>query len=392
MAQTAAKRISSSGASIDYTPSAAVVAGDVVEIGTIPLVATQAIAASVLGSLACEGVFDVPKTSDIFAVGDAVYWNSSGSPVTGTASSGAADNASGNLMGVCVSNANAAVSYVRTKLTAAKRTTTIGGAVTASGIAAEDSSLGITGLTSTGAGGAVVIAGGLGASTYDGGLVSVTGGAGNGASGNGADASLVGGVGGTTGFGGNAVVTGGQGGTTSGAAGAVIVTGGAGSNTAGDGGAVTLTGGAATNNNDNGGAVTINGGAKHGTGNDGAISIGVTNAASITLGKMPRVPITSVAANGANQATAGALSEGWNLLTASDNSKGVVLPSCVNGAQCIVINMVTDKTVLIYPPSGKQVNNAGADNAITVAANTVSTFVSEGANAWYGPTASADVA
>ena len=131
MAQTAAIRRKQSGAQVDYTPASAVTAGQVVEIGSIPMVAELPIAADEVGALSCEGVFDVPKTSDVFSAGDAVYWNSSGTPVTGDASSGAADNATGNLMGVAVADAATGDSYVRTKLTAAKRTTTIAVSVTA---------------------------------------------------------------------------------------------------------------------------------------------------------------------------------------------------------------------------------------------------------------------
>jgi predicted RecA/RadA family phage recombinase len=106
----------------------------------------------------------------------------------------------------------------------------------------------------------------------------------------------------------------------------------------------------------------------------------------------PRIRTATVNAAGGNIATAGALIEGVNIVAASDNSKGVILPSCTDGAMCVVVNLVTDKTLLIYPPVGKQVNNKGANNAITVAANTVGIFFSEGANAWYGLDAATDVA
>lgn len=319
MAQTAAVRIASDGDAIDYTPTSAVVAGDVVQIGTIPLVATSAIAANTLGALASEGIFDVPKTSDVFAVGDAVYWNSSGTPVTGDALSGAADNATGNVMGVCVTNANAAVSYVRVKLTAAKRTNTIAGSVTADDITGSDSSLAITGVS----------------------------------------------------------------GATANTGGAVAIAGGAGGSTNGLGGAVTVIGGAATNNNDNGGAVTIDGGAAHGTGTAGVVTIG-TNASSVVFGKMPRMPVTLVNANGGNIATAGTLVAGFNKVAAADNSKGVILPSCADGRWVVITSQTTDKTLKIYPPSGKQVNGAGANNAITLVANGTAMFWSEGTNAYYG--------
>lgn len=338
MAQTPVKRITSRGDSVDYTPSANVAAGDVVEIGSIPLVATSAIVANCLGSLASEGVFDVPKNADVFAVGDAVYWNSSDTDLG--SNTGAADNASGNLMGLCLANANAAATTVRVKLTAAKRTTTIAGSATADDLTGSDASLAITGKAgASSAGGAIAIAGGAAAAgAYDGGAVTITGGAGP---------------------------------------------------TAGNtGGAVTILSGAGDGTNGTAGAVIVD---SSGTGaTKGAITIG-TNAASLTLGKMPRIPFSSVAAAGANQATAGVLVEGVNLVTASDNAKGVVLPACVNGKTVVVINMVTDKTLKIYPPTAKQVNLAGANNAITVAANTISTFYSEGANAWYGPSGAATV-
>lgn len=75
---------------IDYTPGAAVTAGDVVVVNGMPLVAFADIAAGVLGALRVRGVIKVPKITGAFAVGDSVYWNPTGSPNTGTASSGAA--------------------------------------------------------------------------------------------------------------------------------------------------------------------------------------------------------------------------------------------------------------------------------------------------------------
>jgi predicted RecA/RadA family phage recombinase len=107
---------------------------------------------------------------------------------------------------------------------------------------------------------------------------------------------------------------------------------------------------------------------------------------------VPRVKVSTVNANGGNIATAGQCFEGVNIIAGSDNSKGVILPSCKDGAMCVVVNMVTDKTLLIYPPVAKQLNNRGANNALNVAANTVGIFWSEGANAWYGLDAATDVA
>jgi hypothetical protein len=315
--------------------------GDVVNLGTIPLpVRPTDPNQTGANTFDMDGVWDVPKTTDTFTAGDAVYWNSTGSPVVGTVSTGAATSSTGNLMGLAIKDAATGDTYVRVKLTAAKRTTTIAGSVTADDITGSDSSLAVAGKQgNASAGGIVAVAGGAAAAgAYDGGAVTVAGGAGP---------------------------------------------------TAGNtGGAVTILSGAGDVSNGTAGAILIDSGAGA---TKGAITIG-TNAASITLGKSPRIPFVSVNANGGNIATAGALSEGVNLVLLSDNSKGVQLPSCVNGALCVVINMVTDKTLLIYPPTGKQVNLRGANNSLNVAANTVGIFYSEGVNAWYGLDAATDVA
>jgi len=66
------------GATIDYTPSAAVSAGDVIVQGELVGVATRDIAANEKGALAVVGVFDFPKAtggSTAIPVGSDVYWD-----------------------------------------------------------------------------------------------------------------------------------------------------------------------------------------------------------------------------------------------------------------------------------------------------------------------------
>ena len=269
MAQTPAKFVHD-GKAIDYTPTNAVIAGQVVELGTIPLVAPVAIPAGVLGALSCDGVFDVPKTSDAFTAGDTVYWDNDGTPVTGEAGSGAADSSTGNLMGVAVASATAEASYVRVRLHSIKRvaTSVTDDPITTTGITGSDASLGIVGIAGAkgSAGGAVAIAGGEGDTNKAGGAASLTGGAGKG-----------------TGAGGASSVVGGAGGAT-GAGGAIAITGGAGGSTSGNGGAITIAGGAGTAGNGNGGAVNITGGALNGTGANGAVNIAADKACAVTIG------------------------------------------------------------------------------------------------------------
>lgn len=66
------------GNAIDYTPGAAVAAGDVVVQGDLIGIAKLDIAAGQLGALAVTGVFDVPKatgTGTDITAGAKVWWN-----------------------------------------------------------------------------------------------------------------------------------------------------------------------------------------------------------------------------------------------------------------------------------------------------------------------------
>lgn len=97
---------------MDYTPSSAVVAGDVVVLNGIVGVAPNAIAANTLGSLSIEGIKKVPKTTAAWVRGLPVHWNPTGSPDNGDASSGAANQLGvGTYMGVCVATAASGDDY-----------------------------------------------------------------------------------------------------------------------------------------------------------------------------------------------------------------------------------------------------------------------------------------
>jgi len=66
------------GDSIDYTPAAAVAAGDVVVQNDLVGVAVLDIAANALGALRVAGVFDFPKATgagSAIAAGESVYWD-----------------------------------------------------------------------------------------------------------------------------------------------------------------------------------------------------------------------------------------------------------------------------------------------------------------------------
>lgn len=75
---------------IDYTPVSAVAAGDVIVINNVAHFAQTDIAANALGSLAfAGGAWKGNKVTGAINAGDAIFYDPSGTPVTGTASSGA---------------------------------------------------------------------------------------------------------------------------------------------------------------------------------------------------------------------------------------------------------------------------------------------------------------
>lgn len=70
----------------DYTPGSAVAVGAVVVLNDTIAVADRPIAANTLGAVAVEGVFEMPKAAGAIGQGAVVYWDSTNSNVTTTAS------------------------------------------------------------------------------------------------------------------------------------------------------------------------------------------------------------------------------------------------------------------------------------------------------------------
>jgi len=100
------------GGAIDYTPGAAVAAGDVVVIGELVGVAKTPIAANALGALAVRGVFDFAKATGAgtaISAGANVHWDDANNVATTTAT--------GNkLIGKCIKAAADADATVRVRM------------------------------------------------------------------------------------------------------------------------------------------------------------------------------------------------------------------------------------------------------------------------------------
>lgn len=361
MAQTPALYYAE-GKVIDYTPVAAVAAGEVVLIDTVPCIAPVAIAAGEKGVLAVSGIWQVPQAAEIITAGDAVYWDANGDPYGGTAGSGAAtETATGNTcLGKCVETTTATDTYCKVLLNQFLQVATTLGSCTADDITGSDSSLAIAGLSAA-QGGAIAIAGGPSSTAANaGGAITLTGG--------------------TPGA--------------EGAGGALTLTGGAGGATSGTGGAVAIAGGAGTNGNANGGAVTILGGNANGSGTDGTLGLGTSNTSAITLGAAGIVTynagtlrvshtVTPVAAAGSAVADAGALADVMITHATSDGAtKGVKLPAVTTaGVVKIVVNNSSTAAEL-YAESTGTINGLSADASVVLPATSCVLCISTAAKTW----------
>jgi predicted RecA/RadA family phage recombinase len=113
-------RFYSDGDVIDYTPSSAGTAGDIVSYGSLAGMLVTTLAASEAGALRVKGIIDVNKDSGTFAVGDPIYWDNDGTDV-GAATGGAATKtqASGDFaLGRCLVAAGGAATVAKVALNA----------------------------------------------------------------------------------------------------------------------------------------------------------------------------------------------------------------------------------------------------------------------------------
>ena len=330
------------GREIDYTPSSAVVAGQVVVQANLVGVAKTAIAASKLGALSVSGIFDVDQNAEIIPAGAPVYWDADGSSVSGTAGAGAATaTASGNtFMGFSQALTAATDSYVRVALRSAE--TVAGGVATATSITGTASTLPIAGLAAA-----------------QGGTATVTGGTSSTAGNAGGAVALTGGVGGATGVGGAATVAGGTGGATSGTGGVVSLTGGAahGSATNAAGGAASLVGGAGKGTGV-GGAAVVHGGAAAGSGAGGNVTLTPgTSGSGIAGGVIIRGDAFFA------QDAATAESAGNQAIAAADFVNGIVVHTVTSGSS---LTTPTGAQIAAVLPAGVTTGDAFRLHVITV--------------------------
>jgi hypothetical protein len=101
------------------------------------------------------------------------------------------------------------------------------------------------------------------------------------------------------------------------------------------------------------------------TGSDGGVSSSVGS---------------SISAAGASQTTATTLTSNYNFITAGTG--GVLLPAMQPGQSVVVFNL-TSSAINVYPPTGASINGLAANTAVSMPANTNTTFVCQSVTAFY---------
>lgn len=92
---------------------------------------------------------------------------------------------------------------------------------------------------------------------------------------------------------------------------------------------------------------------------------------------------SDVAAAGSIQGDAGALIEGFQVVTGANGTLGVRLPVAVAGMQ-VMIKGTTAGVLKVWPATGAQINAVGADTAMSLASGVIpALFVAKSATQWY---------
>lgn len=95
------------------------------------------------------------------------------------------------------------------------------------------------------------------------------------------------------------------------------------------------------------------------------------------------VAVSAVTAAGSAIGDAAQLSQGLNVVTGADGTKGVILPTAVAGMQ-VTVKGVTAGVLKVYPKTGATINALSASAAISLASGAIpAIFVASSSTQWY---------
>jgi hypothetical protein len=92
--------------------------------------------------------------------------------------------------------------------------------------------------------------------------------------------------------------------------------------------------------------------------------------------------VGTVAAAGANQGAATAITKPLTYVTDSNGAKGVVLPTAAAGAVYEIYNTVASQGLLVYPGSSDDINDGTTNVHVSIAGKTFARFAAVDATTW----------
>lgn len=96
------------------------------------------------------------------------------------------------------------------------------------------------------------------------------------------------------------------------------------------------------------------------------IACGVNNVQATCFENVMDKSYGTLAAAGSDLAGAGAITKKITYVTATDNAKGVKLPTPATGDSYKIYNTVASKNLIVYPVSGGTINGGSANAAVTI--------------------------
>jgi hypothetical protein len=96
------------------------------------------------------------------------------------------------------------------------------------------------------------------------------------------------------------------------------------------------------------------------------IACGVNNVTAACVADAFALSYGTVAADGSTYADATAITKAYTYVTASDDAKGVSLPTPTAGKVYLVYNTVASKNLIVYPVAGGTINAGSANAGITI--------------------------
>lgn len=91
---------------------------------------------------------------------------------------------------------------------------------------------------------------------------------------------------------------------------------------------------------------------------------------------------SAVTAAGTTQATATPLTRTVNMVTGGSTNNGVILPTPVGGERVFIRNNL-GVDIKVYPQSGGQINNGGANIAATLSASSALEYIAASSTLWF---------